>query len=210
MTVQPEFVEWAKDELTEGHFRRAIGNQWTDTEERVIPAEWWAAASRVGVEADRSSSVFAVDARADRSAAAVVVADSDGNVELVASKPGVSWLLEWFEEKSERRLLRVVVDGRGPLAGVADDVERLGVLVVRLDSVGVRKSCGAFFDGLSDGRVSVRENARVSEAVSHAAQRLTADLWAWHREALGGEILMAVSLAYGVAVQSDPPAIWFA
>jgi hypothetical protein len=176
----------------------------------VIPAEWWAAASQQGVEADRNTSVFAIDARADRSAAVVSVADSDGNVELVASRSGVSWLLEWFDEKPERRLLRVVVDRNGPLAGVADDVERLGLQIVRLDSVGVRKSCGAFFDGLSDGKVSVRENPRVSEAVSHAAQRLTADLWAWHRESVGGEILMAVSLAYGVAVQSDPPAIWFA
>ena len=211
ITITEETVAHARQTMTDGDFRRAFGNQWTDTEERLIPAEWWAAASQHGVEADVDSSVFAVDARVDRSAAVVTVGDADGNVELVEFRPGVSWVLDWFVGgESSRRERRVVVDRNGPLGGVADELERAGLLVVRLDSVGVRKTCGTFFDGLSDGKVRVRDNSLISEAVSHAANRSTADSWAWHREAPGGEILMGLSLAYGVATQLGSPGVWFA
>ncbi len=209
VTIDEKFIEWAQGELSEGSYRRTIGNQWTETEERLIPAEWWAAASQHGVEADPSTSVFAIDARADRSAAVVTVADVDGNVELVEFRPDVSWLRGWFDEKPERRQRRIVVDRNGPLDGIADDLERSGSQIVRLDSSGVRKSCGAFFDGLSDRKIRVRDNAQITEAVSHAANKTTADSWSWHREAPGGEILMALSMAYAVRpVSSEPLVAW--
>jgi hypothetical protein len=207
VTINEEFIEWALGELSDGSYRRTIGNQWTETAERLIPPESWEAASSHDVEADPSTSVFAIDARADRSAAAVAVADASGNCELVEYRPDITWLLDWFDTRRDRT---VVVDRNGPVAGIADDLERTGMQVERLDSVGVRKSCGRWFDALSDQTVKVRENPQTTEAVSHAAKRSTADSWAWHRESQGGEILMAVSLAYATATQISPPGVWFA
>ncbi len=210
VTIDEDFIRHARQTMSDGDFRRAIGNQWTDTAERFIPSEWWAAASQHGVEADRQTSVFAIDARADRSSAAIAVADADGNIELVAHKPDVSWVFDWLTETPERRLLTVVVDRNGPISGIADDLEQNGTRVERLDSTASRKACGKFYDGLSDHEIQIRDSKQTTEAANSAASKATADLWAWNREAPGGEILMAMSLAYGVAYKTPQAVIWSA
>jgi hypothetical protein len=203
ITQSERLLRGEADGMKEGEFRRAYGNQWTDAEERLIPAEFW---RRV---VDPSGSVgdgfwFAVDAKPDRSRSVVVVGGPSGRVELAEVRPDVSWLVSWLVERGRP----VVLASHGPLANVADELELAGLRVDRVDSLGVRKACGSFYDAVMDGQVSVGQADLVEEAVRHAARRSSADSWAWHREVPGGEILMALSLAFAVSVSDPLDNIW--
>lgn len=200
VTIHDDFIVHARQTMTDGDYRRAIGNQWTETEERVIPAELWAVASSPTVRAE--ASCYAIDAKPDRSAACVVKADPEGNVELVAVRPGVDWLTTAFDDQGED--LPVVVDQYGPASGQADTLEKNGWRIIRRDSLETRKSCGRFFDAIHDKRIHIRSDDRLDEAARYATQKSTADSWGWHRETPGGHLLMAVSLAYGYAVTDEP------
>jgi hypothetical protein len=197
VTIFEDYIRHARSSMTDGDYRRAIGNQWTETDERIIPAEWWRAVCTHDVRT--TDPLFAVDARADHSQAAVVKADSQGNVELVAVRQGVDWLRTAIPEHVGKSV-RLVVDGHGPVAHIADDLEREGHTIVRLDSLGVRKACGRFYDAVADRKIQIRTDERLDKAVAAAARKATADLWAWHRDAPGGDLLMAASLAYASAV----------
>jgi phage terminase large subunit-like protein len=191
--------------MPEGEFRRAYGNQWTETEERVIPAAWWKAVSAVDVQCE--SPLFVIEAKPDHSQACVVKADNSGRVELVAVREKVDWLLSEIPEKVGKST-SLVVDGHGPVAHIADDLEKLGYQVRRLDSLGIRKACGRFFDAIADQKVQVRTDERLDAAVAAAVKKSTTDSFSWHREAPGGELLMAASIAFASAVtegDSFPP-----
>ena len=204
VTIFDDYIKHARRSMTDGDFRRAIGNQWTETEERVIPGEWWRAVTGHDVRADPAT-CYAIDARADRSQA--VVAKAGGiNVELVAVREGVDWLTEAFNDKKAQRL-PIVVDRNGPAAGQADRLEAAGHTVVRYESLPVRKSCGRFYDAIADKKLRVRADERLDIAVKHATQRSTADAWSWHREPPGGESLMALSMAYDNAQETWEPLV---
>lgn len=198
VTIREDYIRHARQTMTDGDFRRAIGNQWTETEERVIPGEWWSAVAAHDVVVEKPG-VLVVDARADRSRAAVVRADPLGNVELVAVRDGVNWVVEQFLG-SVPKSARVVVDKYGPCGGVADDLVSAGFRVDRLDSLEVRKSCTRFYDGVADRKLRVRLVDEFDSAVRNAVKRLTSDSWVWHRDVSGGDILMAASMAYASAV----------
>lgn len=198
ITQSERLLRLEADSMKEGEFRRAYGNQWTETEDRIIPADLWAVASKPSHRV--SGGVYAIDAKPDRSSAAV--AKSDGStVQLVSVKPGVEWLTGAFEDSAEK--LPIVVDGYGPAAEKADKLEAAGFEVVRFDSLSTRKACSRFFDHIVDQKVKVRADDRLDAAARSAVKKSFTDLWAWHREAPGGELLMALSLAYAQASEGS-------
>ena len=201
LTIQADYIAHARRTMTDGDFRRAIGNQWTETEERVIPAEWWRAVCTHDVRTE--SPLFVIEARPDHTSACVVKADSAGRVELVAVREGVDWLRTVVPDKVGKSV-QLVVDGHGPVAHIADDLEKLGHQMTRLDSLAIRKACNRFYDAVADRKIQVRSDERLDAAVAAAAKRATSDLWAWHRESPGGELLMGLSLAYASAVTDEP------
>ncbi len=201
VTVNEEYIRHARQTMPDGEYRRAIGNQWTETEERLIPAAWWHAISRFDVRS--AGTVFAIDARADRSEACVVKADRDGNLEIVKTGDGITWLVEDLKQHVDKSI-PLVIDKYGPAAVIADEMIRANHNVVFQDSIAVRQSCGRFYDAIADQTLHVRSDDRIDAAVKNATNRTTADSWAWHREAPGGEILMALSLAYAYAATNPP------
>jgi hypothetical protein len=198
-TISEDTVRHARQTMTDGDFRRAFGNQWTETEDRVIPADWWNQVSTPGQ--DFPSDVYAIDALQDRSSSAVCKADRDGNVRLVAQRPGVGWLVEAFTESMPDA--KIVVDKNGPLAPVGDDMVRANLNVVWVDSLAVRKACSRFYDDVADQKMNVRRDERFDRAVASAARRSVADLWQWNRDAPGADILTAASLAYNAALEGE-------
>lgn len=206
ITQSERILRFEAERMKEGEFRRAYGNQWTATVDRVIPEENWRQVVKPGLDMDQSRSLFAVDAKPDRSKAAVVAADAEGRLELVATGRGVTWLADWFAAKPERTKNRkLAVDAYGPVAGIVDDLEEAydQLDVVRLDSLAVRKACGRFYDAVTDNQLQVRGDEEFDTAVEHASTRTTSDAWRWSREPEGGEILMAASIGYHTAV-TDP------
>lgn len=197
VTIHDEFIRHARQTMTDGDYRRAIGNQWTETQERLIPGEWWRAVCSPTVRAEPV--VWVVDAKPDRSEAAVFRADGSGNVELVAVRPNVEWVAGEFRERV-KEYETIVVDGYGPAAGIADDLEKAGYRVAREDSLGVRKACARFYDAVADqDRIQVRADERLDTAVANAARKSSADSWGWNRDAPGGHLLVGLSLAFAGA-----------
>jgi hypothetical protein len=150
---------------------------------------------------DFVSDVYAIDALQDRSSSAVCKADRDGNVRLVAQRPGVGWLVEAFTESMPDA--KIVVDKNGPASPVGDDMVRANLNVVWEDSLGVRKACSRFYDDIADLKMYVRRDERFDRAVASAARRSVADLWQWNRDAPGADILTAASLAYNAALEGE-------
>ena len=209
VTIHEDYIRHARQTMTDGDFRRAIGNQWTETEERVIPGEWWSAVAGRDVLAAKPG-VLALDARADRSRASVVRADSAHNVQVVAVRQGVNWVVGEFLEHIPKTVT-VVVDKYGPCAGVANELESAGYQITRLDSLQVRSACTRFYDDIADRKMRVRLEDEVDTAVRSAVKRMSSDSWVWHRDAPGGEILMAASISYMSAVTETevfPPVAW--
>ena len=184
--------------MKEGEFRRTAGNQWTDTAERIIPADWWSLVSQPGE--DFLAAVYAVDGLADRSSAAVAKANREGDIRLVAQRPGTGWIVDAFKVLKDPR---VVVDRSGPLAPVGDDLERAGITVIWVESLRFRKACSRFYDGIADQTLQVRADERFDRAVASAARRSHADLWSWNRDAPGADILIAASLAYDARLDAE-------
>lgn len=209
VTITERVLRTEAENMKEGEFRRAYGNQWTETEERVILAEWWRAVQDLSVVVSKSAPVYACDARADRSQSAVVKADRSGSIEVVAVRPGTGWLVDELTSKLDEDT-PIAFDRNGPLAFLADDLRGHDMKVVPLDSLDVRKACGRFYDGVADQKMRVRSDGRLDEAVGAAVRRTTADAWAWHRDAPGAEVLMATSLAYGVAFSEEEREPFFA
>lgn len=194
ITQSERLLRGEADGMSEGEFRRAYGNQWTVTENRVIPGEYWKAVTNPTHKA--AATHYAIDARPDRSQACVFKADGQ-TVELVAVRPGVDWLTSAFEENSKR--LPIVVDKNGPASGQADRLEKAGFEIVRYESLAARKACGLFYDHVIDRKLRVRADDRLDVAVAHATQKSQADSWAWNRDAEGGDLLMCMSLVYAEA-----------
>lgn len=200
VTIHEDFIRHARQTMTDGDYRRAIGNQWTETQERLIPGDWWRMVSDPTVRADRE--FYVVDAKPDRSEACVFRSDTHGRIELVAVRPNVEWVVDEFKAKVGDNYQQVVVDGYGPANTVGDDLERAGFRVARMDSMGLRKACGGFYDALADQKgVQVRADDRLDQAVANAARKSFTDTWAWNRDAPGGHLLIGLSLAHAAAEQ---------
>lgn len=197
VTIHSDYIKHARQTMTDGDFRRAIGNQWTETEERVIPAEYWGAVCRHDVRADKE--VYVLEAKPDRSTACVIRADKNRRLELVAHRPGISWLADTVDKIPSDA--QIVVDGYGPAAGLADELDRT---VVKKDSLEVRKACGRFFDAIADGTVSIHADERLDAAAKSAVRKSSSDSWSWHREVEGGELLMALSIGFAHAASNEP------
>lgn len=202
ITQSERILRGEAENMEPNEFRRAYGNQWTESEERIIPGEWWKAVSGKQVEAGKPG-VVAIDARADRSRAVIVRADASHNVQRVAVRPGVNWLVGEFLQHIPKNA-PIAVAKNGPVSGVADDLEAAGYTAIeRLDGLAVRKACTRFYDDIADNKLQVRFDDEFDLAVKSAVKRISEDSWVWHRDAPGGDVLMAASIAYATAVTEE-------
>lgn len=192
-------VQHARATMSDGEFRRSMLNQWTRNDERAIPASIWdAVCSPDVVPVDPLK--LAVEVSPERESASLVVCGHGDRraVELVDHRPGVSWVVERVAQVVDRSGAEVVVDAGGPAGALLADLDDAGVNVTRVGARDVVQACGAFFDGLSDGSISVRTNDVVSRAAAAVSRRKVADAWAWSRSSVGGvdvTPIMAASLA---------------
>jgi phage terminase large subunit-like protein len=169
--------------MDDGEFRRAWLNQWTNTDERIIPSHTWDAVNGPK-HAGKGRMFFGVDVSDDRSAAAVVAVSEDRVVELVEHRTGLAWLLDRCAEMDQKHPGATwVVDSSGPVGSLAHDLERRVRTVHRLKGGDLAKASAAFYDAIADATVKVRRDQRLDDAVAGAARRVSGDAWAWSRKA---------------------------
>ncbi len=210
-TITEEVVRHARQTMTEGEFRRAMLNQWTISEERVIPGAVWAAVCSVQVAPD-GRMVVAVDVSPDRSSAAVAVADQTGQIELVAHGPGVGWAVSRSVEVAKGIGADIALDTYGPAGNLAAEIEAAGVKVHGYTTRDMAKACSGFYDAVADGRLSVRPHPALDAAVAAVRRRTTGDTWIWGRRDSSEDIspLIAATIAYDKASQPGTNDLWMA
>lgn len=195
-TITPSVVEHARATMSDGEFRRAYMNQWTDTSESVIPAAVWQAVQDADAAPCPPGWVFAVDVLPDRSAASIAVADESGAVELVDNRPGVGWVVGRVSELTERHGGLVVVDQGGPAGSLVDELEGCEPV----PSGAVIAACSRFFDAVADRKVRVRPDGRLDASLAGAVKKHVGERWVWSRRGpVDASPLMAATLAYSAA-----------
>lgn len=206
-TINEEAIHHARATMTDGDFRRAFGNQRTRSAERVIPeATWRAACSPDAAPSDPLT--FAVEVSPDRDWAAIVAAgkDADGGtvVELIDYRAGVGWLPDRCAQLVADHRARLVIEARSPAAAVA------GIDATEIATGDAVKAAGAFYDGIADGRLTVRSDPRFDTALAAAARQPVGDAWRFGRKA-GGDVCplnAAVLAAWGASTTKPPPKIF--
>lgn len=199
-------VEHAKQTMTDGEFRRAFGNQRTRSAERVIPEVPWRVACR-GDVAPSGSLSFAVDVSPDRDWASIAVA-GNGVGELVDHRAGVGWVVPRLIELVVAHAGNVALEPRGPVGALIPDLRAAGVPLVELGASDITQACGAFYDGIADGKIAIRvgpHHGPLDAAVSAVSRQPVADAWRWGRKGMEPITpLVAVTLALWVARTEVP------
>jgi hypothetical protein len=191
-----------------GEFRRAYLNQWLD----LIPDEWlvirrdaWLSLREAPVAHGQVALAADVTPRTPGSevwgsiAAAWQRPDGLTDVELIDRRRGTGWMPERVAEIVRRhRPCATVIDAVGPAASLIDEIEALGVEVMRPNMREVVQACGRFFDAVMDSR-TLRHGGdpALDAAVAGAIRRELGDGWAWARKGSSVDIspLVACTLA---------------
>ncbi|WPM94252.1 terminase large subunit [Arthrobacter phage Marchesin] len=202
-------------------FRTEVLCQWNDgVTEGPFPSGSWEAGTDVRSEIPAEAPVtYCVDTEHDRSrsfiAAAGARADGGVHVEVIASRYGLGWVVDWFKSRaSAARPMRVVVQERGaPVTALIEDLEQIPFLtVVRWGGSDLGVGCGKFYDGVRahvwvpDPEVGETEADRpvriwhlpqpvLNLAAGTAVTKPLGDAWVWNRQGspYGAAPLMAVS-----------------
>lgn len=187
----------------ENGFRRAYLNEWTASDDRIIPVAVW---SRVLNEhaAPAGPLVFAVDVNPERTSASVAVCDKDGTAELV-DYAKLSGAVDRIVQLSRKHSAPVVVDAGSPAGPLIPNLQAEGVVVLEYGARDLTNACGRFFDLVADQKISVRPRDVLEAAVAGATRRTVGDAWAWGRRQATVDIspLVAVTLAVDAAVKPD-------
>lgn len=201
--ITEDVVRHALLTMTEGDFRRAMLNQRTISEERVIPAALWNEACSDTVKPD-GDLVLAMDMNPERSACAIAVADSQRRIELVEFRSGVGWVVEHLVRVAKAQNAPVIIDTKSPAAALIPEIEAEGITVHAYVLSDVTRACGVFYDGIADGKVSIRRNPNLDVAAAGARRRQTGDTWVWGRKDVGEDIspLIAATLAHDGALSN--------
>lgn len=148
--------------------------------------------------------IFALDVSPDRSSAAVAVAArrDDGlvHVEVIQHKRGTGWVCDWLSERVRKHEpYATVIDGRGPAASLATDLENAGVVLTELNASEHAEAWGAFFDAVDQRTIRHLGTLEMTTALRGAVKRPLGDAWAWSRKSSTVDIcpLVAATLAVG-------------
>lgn len=187
--------------------RRAYGNQWaTGGGERVIPADLWD--ERQDPTADPGAkATLALDV--DRQRGTWGLGASDGESVEALDHGGLE-PVEWFKAKDSRRKRTVVVDDSGPASSIADDLEALGMKVVRRSRSDVANDCDRMYRAIADGTVRVRPSSQeLDDAVAGVAKKPVGEKFVWSRSTSAACVttFMAITLAFSHRGKRSEPRI---
>jgi hypothetical protein len=217
ITVTMDSLRAAQVQLKDkpGEFARAYGNVWTGAGERVISEALVERASTTDPVPD-TAPAFGVAVAGDGSAASVVacVLDDAGRPwwEVLAQRPGRSWVTDYMKERRERWPdARVAILRRGPAAPVADALERAGFVLPAMGDAEYAAACGEVYDRIIDAdgaQLVIREDEGMDHAFDIVGKRLVGDGgWVWSRTRSAGDIspLEAGTVATFAALRVDTP-----
>lgn len=178
-TIQMDAIRHARQTQPDGEFRRAWLNQWTKTDERVIPEQAWSAVLTDRAWPDEGLT-FGVDITLDRQRASIVVADMAGTVELIDNADGTNWIGDRVRGLLAAHGGRVVVDQYGPAGNLVDELADIPVVKYGTrDSV---SAANALYDAIMQTNgIQVRPHEALNNAVAFAQKKPVGSGWLWAR-----------------------------
>lgn len=205
-TVTQDVLAAEQQGMEVDEYRRAFGNQWIKgSGENVIPAEVWDLVQDPTASPSGKIRV-GLDVSDERTSGALS-ASGDGMVEMVDHRPGTGWMVDAARALKDAWSAEIVIDGNGPAAPVADDLEAEGVSVTRMPTGDVIAACGRMYDAIADGKVRFRPSAEMDDAVHGLAKRVAGDRFVWSRSASTSDItpFFAATLAFSRGEQEVKP-----
>ena len=207
-TISIAGIEHARGSMTDGDFRRAMLNLPSITDERFIGATVWADAIDPQAE-PKEPFVFAVEINPDRTWASVAAAGSNGVVELIEHRPGVSWLIDCLRGLRQHGDMRVVIDEYGPAAAYISDIQSENIKVDAYKHKDVVLASAKFYDDLHNGAVKVRTHDDLDIAAAAVHKKLTGESWVFSRAAsVDVSPFLAAVLAYDKAGKTQSNDLW--
>lgn len=204
-TISEEVVRQARLTMSENDFRRSWLNQWTKTDERIIPVGMLEACMKP--TAPDGALVFAADISLDRAIGSIVCADEHGRVELIENRNGTGWMTDRLAQLVQRHGGRVVIDGYGPAGLLADDLERLKIPVIRYTTRDLCYASNALYDALMASSVQINPSSKIEEACAAARKKSIGSSWLWSRADPAADLtpLHAMTIAYHAAKHRQEP-----
>lgn len=204
--------QWKLFQDAPGEFARAFGNVRTGATERLIPAGPWtdaawndpfpdgrvALAAAVGIDGMDTS--IAVGTRRDPGTVVTALV-KDGH------QAGTAWAIGRLRDLQARHGAPVVIDNRGPSAGLYDAAVRAGLDVLghnakpgepRYDAAAATAAASTMLEGITTGAFRYRPHEALDAAAELATRRYIGDgAWMLGRRASVGSIsaLEAITLA---------------
>lgn len=204
--VQGEFETYPPERF--GQDRLGIWR--SESHAAVIPGEVWS--GRLTADppaADEPPSAIAVDMSHDRVMAAAACWKRDvPHVELVNVEQAVDTLamVEWVAQVARR--VPVVIDTASPAAALIPALRERKVKVITTGPSDMGKACGAFYDAVTEGRMTHANQSQLNDALAGARRRdiQGAGAWGWDRKNPDTNIapLVAATLAYFGASVTKP------
>lgn len=195
-TITEEVVVHARQTMSEGDFRRAMLNQWTISDERVIPAALWEQAKDPRTAPD-GRFALGFDVNPERTSASIVVADEQMRAELVEHTDGLATVVDRIAEIAERWSMPIVVDGQSPAGSFINELKARHLNVRTYSTREVAAACAVLYDGIADGKVKIRPSEALDTAAAAARKRQVNDSWIWGRRDSSEDVspLIALTLA---------------
>lgn len=220
ITVAACLSEARASDLNEAGYRTEVLCQWvaarvepfispTDYREVQLPSATIAELIDPG-----SRTVFGVDTSADRSTSHIAVATrlSDGRpfVQVVASRPGMLWVVDFLREQAERLgLVEVALQTKGcPAMEFASPVESAGFTLHKVDGGLIGSATGRLKDRIRDRAIAMVDQPALRLGFEGGLTAMYAENQAWSRRKSLTDVspVIAVTLAlYGLEACEPEP-----
>lgn len=204
-TISEAAVAHARQTMEEGEFRRAFGNQRTSSGEREIPADMWDATLDPSAQ-PAGTLTFGLDVNHDRSSGAIVVCDGT-HAELLEHRSGTGWLVPRALDLLKTHGGEIVVDGGGPAAPIADELEAERSKVRRVTGGDLAAACARIYDAIADRKILIRPSQPLDDAAAGVTRKPLGDRFVWSRSTSSVDVtpLMALTLSYAHGQQEVKP-----
>lgn len=216
--IGADFVASERKALPDDVFARERLGIWAeDNQSSAIDLKMWAACgdpqSRPGTKL-----AFAIDAKPDRSAAAIASAgrreDGKLHTKIVDHRPGMGWIIDRINQLNERyKPVAVVLDPASQAGSLIAELAEIGIEPILVNNREMGQACGAFHNDVINDQIRHADQDSLTSALRQATTRNLGDAWAWDRRHGHGDIcpLVAATLAtHGFRLHGglDAPRPW--
>ena len=198
-------IKAERQDQDENTFRRAALNQRVRTANfSVIPRALWESCQVRHTDPTDSDMVVAgIHASPDREFSSIVMAGSNGHIQIASYANGVDYMKEIIRRvwglRSQTNVKKVAVFDTGHFGGdEAAAMEKEGIEVVRYTTNMLRHACGRLRERMFNGELVVERNQKLTQAVGAGEKRVSGSQWLWDEDVQDVNLTPLISMTLAV------------